>query len=65
MTQGFDAGYRVLSIALFAQLVIALINPPEDPWGFLTVVVVIDAIVFAFVAKASAERAKGSRNKAP
>jgi len=55
MRAGFGFGAQILAGVLFAQLLISLLNPPTDRWGFLAVVIVVDVVVF-FGASAFAGR---------
>ncbi len=56
---GLGFGLQVLAGVLFAQLLIALKNPPEDRWGYLGFVVAVDAVAL-FVTSAAAARRKSS-----
>lgn len=56
LRRGYGFGLQVLAGVLFAQLLIALLNPPEDRWGYLGVVVVIDAVVFLVAAARAGQR---------
>lgn len=53
---GFTLATQVLVFVLFSQLVVAVLNPPEDKFGYLGVVVVVDLAMVAIITAVTRKR---------